>query len=269
MARTRHETAEAPAAAPRKRISADARRQQIIDVARTLFARAGIDATSMRRIAADAGVTAPLLYRHFADKDALLRAVCDGYFARLDGYMTRASLHVTTPIERLQVVMRAYVQCGLEHPNEYELTFMTALPRLRSARTSREARERHRRGETVPPELENEGTYVFGRLEEAVTEVILARRGSAAAVARKARSPANTNTEVVAEAAPIAEVIWAMGHGLVSLLNTHHEFGFSDRALLVDTSIAMVLNGVLAPHAAGPPSAAQPPRPRRRPPGRG
>ena len=91
----------------------------------------------------------------------------------------------------------------------------------------------------------------------------------AAAVPRKARSPVTANAEVVAEAAPIAEVIWAMGHGLVSLLNTHHEFGFSDRALLVDTSIAMVLNGVLARHAAVPPSAAQPPRPRRRPPGRG
>ena len=230
--------ADAPA---RRRIPAEARRAQVLAVAGALFAREGIDATSMRRIATEAGVTAPLLYRHFADKDALLRALCDAYFVTLDGYMSRACEGLDDPLARLEALMRAYVTCGLDHPHAYQLTFMTALPRLRSERKMREARALRRRREPLPPELMDEGTFVFGRLEDAVTEVLLARAPARAAGSRSSRAvPAG----IVARAAPLSEVIWAAGHGLVSLLNTHPEFGFSDRDVLVDTSIAMVLNGV-------------------------
>ncbi len=215
----------------------------MLAVAGALFAREGIDATSMRRIATAAGVTAPLLYRHFADKDALLRALCDAYFVTLDGYMSRACDGLAEPLARLEALMRAYITCGLEHPHEYELTFMTGLPRLRSERKMRQARELRRRGEPLPPEMLDEGTFVFGRLEDAVTDVLLARNSPATAydAARpRRRVPAATS----ARAAPLSEVIWAAGHGLVALLNTHQNFGFSDRDLLVNTSIAMVLNGV-------------------------
>jgi hypothetical protein len=137
--------------------------------------------------------------------------------------------------------MRAYVACGLDHPHEYELTFTTALPQLRSGRKMREARALRRRGEPLPPDMMDEGTFVFGRLEDAVTEVLLARTPPRPVASR---TPRHVPAAILARAAPLSEVIWATGHGLVSLLNTHHEFGFSDRDVLVDTTIELVLNGV-------------------------
>lgn len=51
--------------------------QDILAVARRLFVDLGYDATSMGRIAEDAGVAPNTLYWYFADKDALLIAVLD------------------------------------------------------------------------------------------------------------------------------------------------------------------------------------------------
>lgn len=53
-------------------------RARIRDAAIRAFARDGFDATSMRTIAADAGVSAALIVHHFGDKNAL-RAACDEY----------------------------------------------------------------------------------------------------------------------------------------------------------------------------------------------
>lgn len=53
------------------------RREQIIDVATTLFEEQGFHATSIDEIGAAAGITGPGLYRHFAGKDEILLAVFD------------------------------------------------------------------------------------------------------------------------------------------------------------------------------------------------
>ena len=53
------------------RLPADQRRQQLLDVARDVFAERGFHATSMDEIAEAAGVTKPVLYQHFPSKRAL------------------------------------------------------------------------------------------------------------------------------------------------------------------------------------------------------
>ncbi|SJN38493.1 Transcriptional regulator, TetR family [Microbacterium esteraromaticum] len=53
-------------------------RARIRDAAIQSFARDGFDATSMRAIAKDAGVSAALIVHHFGDKNAL-RDACDEY----------------------------------------------------------------------------------------------------------------------------------------------------------------------------------------------
>jgi AcrR family transcriptional regulator len=70
------------AEASRKRMPADQRRAQIIAAARRLFARTGFDATTTREIAAEAGISDALIYRHFPDKQALLRTIVDDGIAR-------------------------------------------------------------------------------------------------------------------------------------------------------------------------------------------
>lgn len=59
----------------RKRISAPERRLSILTAARKLFAERGFDGTKTSQIAAAAGVSEALLYRHFASKEVLYRAV--------------------------------------------------------------------------------------------------------------------------------------------------------------------------------------------------
>jgi AcrR family transcriptional regulator len=51
------------------------RRDEIIAAARTLFARQGIDATTMADIAASAGISAPTVFNYFGSKDGVLIAL--------------------------------------------------------------------------------------------------------------------------------------------------------------------------------------------------
>lgn len=62
--------------------SGAATRERIAAAARSLFAARGVDGTSIRDIAAAAGVAEGSLYRHFASKEALAHALfVDGYAA--------------------------------------------------------------------------------------------------------------------------------------------------------------------------------------------
>jgi len=60
------------------------RREQILDAATRAFARTGFTATGLDDVAAEAGVTHVILYRHFASKTDLYRAVLDRACTRLD-----------------------------------------------------------------------------------------------------------------------------------------------------------------------------------------
>src|SRR6187549_1782491 len=53
------------------RLKAPQRRQQLIEVATKLFAEYGYDATTTASIAEAAGVTEPILYRHFKSEQTL------------------------------------------------------------------------------------------------------------------------------------------------------------------------------------------------------
>src|SRR5262249_32669590 len=59
------------------------RREQILSAATRAFARAGFAATSLEDVAAEAGITRVILYRHFESKAHLYRAVLDRACARL------------------------------------------------------------------------------------------------------------------------------------------------------------------------------------------
>jgi AcrR family transcriptional regulator len=59
------------------------RREQLLDAATRAFARTGFIATGLDDVAAEAGVTHVILYRHFASKTDLYRAVLDRACVRL------------------------------------------------------------------------------------------------------------------------------------------------------------------------------------------
>jgi AcrR family transcriptional regulator len=75
--------AEAGVAAPMRRLRRAERREQLLAAATQAFARAGFAATSLDDIAAAAGISRVLLYRHFDSKTDLYRAVLDRAIGRL------------------------------------------------------------------------------------------------------------------------------------------------------------------------------------------
>ncbi len=64
-----------PAARPRPRLPADERRRAVLDAARDVFARRGYHGAGIAEIASTCGCSEPILYRHFASKQALFAAV--------------------------------------------------------------------------------------------------------------------------------------------------------------------------------------------------
>jgi TetR/AcrR family transcriptional regulator len=68
---------QAPEESSHVRLSADKRREQLLQVAVDLFARKGFKGTTTREIAAAAGVTEAIIFRHFATKEQLYTAIID------------------------------------------------------------------------------------------------------------------------------------------------------------------------------------------------
>jgi AcrR family transcriptional regulator len=84
----------APAAVrvPRRRMSADARREQLLETAREVFMRSGFGGTTVRDISDAAGVNIALLYRHFASKEELFdEAVAQPLTVALEGLVDTAN----------------------------------------------------------------------------------------------------------------------------------------------------------------------------------
>lgn len=103
-------------------------RADIIVAARRLMIDSP-DAVSMRAVADAVGVTAPSIYRHFADKDELLTAVVVDVFEELDAAMLAAGQGIEDPLERLHAYGLAYVRFAIAHPEQYRLATMDLCPR--------------------------------------------------------------------------------------------------------------------------------------------
>jgi AcrR family transcriptional regulator len=68
---------------PTRRLPRAQRREQILEAATRAFARGGFAKTGLDAIAAEAGVTPVILYRHFASKADLYREVIESGHTRL------------------------------------------------------------------------------------------------------------------------------------------------------------------------------------------
>jgi AcrR family transcriptional regulator len=98
-------------------------RERLVDAAERLFAQHGLEAVTMRQLAAELGVSPMTPYRYFADKDAILAAVRARAFNRHAEALELALEHGDTPLERANAVGRAYLDFALGHPEAYKLMF--------------------------------------------------------------------------------------------------------------------------------------------------
>ena len=100
-------------------------RDEILDATTELLLETGqAKAVSIRSVAQRVGVTPPSIYLHFADKDALLDAVCARYFEKLDKEMQRVAADQTSTIDVLRAQGLAYVRFAMKTPELYRIATM-------------------------------------------------------------------------------------------------------------------------------------------------
>ena len=93
---------------PRVRMSGTERREQLIRVGRQLFADKGYEAVTVEEVAAEAGVSKPLVYEHFGGKEGLYAVVVDREMNDLLGRIQTA-LAPDRPKVMLQSVVLAWL----------------------------------------------------------------------------------------------------------------------------------------------------------------
>jgi AcrR family transcriptional regulator len=162
-------------------------REKILDAARELLVRDGVEEVSMRKIAKKINYTATTLFHHFPNKDALLLAVCEADFLALRHSFEKIAT-IADPLERLRSMGTAYVSFALEHPSHYRLMFMTPNLHQMDLQT-----ERLRKGNP------DQDTYAFVR--ETVAMVI----------------EAGLLRDEYKDADLVAQILWSGVHGVVAL----------------------------------------------------
>jgi AcrR family transcriptional regulator len=162
-------------------------RRQILDAARSLFVERGYESVTMREIAKRIEYSPTAIYLHFADKQAVMHALCEADFLRL-AKQFRKIAEIVDPVERLCEAGRAYCAFGLKHPNHYRLMFMEPMRPPRPI-------DEHEIEKGNP----DQDAYAFlqGTIAQAMAEGRL--------------KPGLNDPEMVAQA------VWAGVHGVVSL----------------------------------------------------
>jgi len=205
----------------KKRGEGHTRREEILQAAKELFLEQGYDSTTIRKIADRVGVSAPALYLYFQDKEQMMLALCDQTFGHLIESIGEIEKSVAEPRERIRQFGEAYLRFGLKHPDEYRLIF------LGSNVPESVRKVGHRMPTDDPTRPGVNGSIVFQRLVSVLVE--------AEASGLKLNYPADT----------CAELCWMGMHGLASALILKPEFPWSNRDLLINGMLDMVLNGII------------------------
>jgi AcrR family transcriptional regulator len=104
-------------------------KDRIFNAAKTVLEQEGIPGLSMRRIAQVSGMSTMSLYRHYADKDALLNALmADGLAAwevRVRAIRTKA------PLQWLERLSDEFLSFAIEEPHRFDAAFFLPAPKAR------------------------------------------------------------------------------------------------------------------------------------------
>ncbi len=96
----------------RVRMTGKERREQLLDVGRTLFAERGFEATSIEEVATRASVSKPVVYEHFGGKEGLYAVVVDRemrtLLERVTGALTGG--HPRELLEQAALALLTYVE---------------------------------------------------------------------------------------------------------------------------------------------------------------
>jgi AcrR family transcriptional regulator len=187
-------------------------RARILDAAREIVLREGFGALTIRKIAEAIEYAPGTLYLYFENRDAIARELSFEGFRKLLEAFGLAS-RIADPVARLEEIGRAYVRFGMENPETYRLVFMED-PQLTTAvfkAAGDDPGQRAYRALLDPLETLREE----GRLQPD------------------------------ADVQALADTLWAVVHGIVSLKLTCPGFPITPVEPLVDTALRTFLDGLV------------------------
>jgi AcrR family transcriptional regulator len=106
----------------RRRLAPEVRRRLIVEAAGRLFGERGYDGTRLDAVAAAAGVTKPVLYRHFADKTALYLALLERHREDLGSFAGAIPAEGSLD-ERLRAVLEVWLDYVEAHDYAWRMLF--------------------------------------------------------------------------------------------------------------------------------------------------
>lgn len=106
--------ADAPALTRR---APEVRRRRVLDAARRLFLSEGYERSRMEQVAAEAGVSVGLIYKHHPTKAHLLQAVRDEYEDRFLAALACPEVLRTPPAERFRPIVEALFDTARASPD--------------------------------------------------------------------------------------------------------------------------------------------------------
>lgn len=107
----------------RKQALNDSRRALVLDAARSVFQRLGIEGASIREIAKEAGYTPGAIYSYFENKEAIYGALLAESLERLNAEVDAAGASATSPADLLKAKASAWFGFYAANPRDLDLGF--------------------------------------------------------------------------------------------------------------------------------------------------
>lgn len=167
--------------------------EKILRAAHKLMDSGGADAVSMRRVADAVGITPMAIYRHFPNREALLKRISDDSFASVAQDWEARSRHRDV-YKGLLKAQEQYLDYALSHPNLFDHAF--SVRRDDARRFPEDFRDRQ------SPTL----TVIADRLAEGMERGLFRQ----------------------ADPWDVAMTLWGLGHGLIALYRAGR-FSYDDK----------------------------------------
>lgn len=198
-----------------RRGQGDRLREEILSAVEQLLVQTGdAEAVSIRAVGQLVGVTAPSIYRHFVDKDAMVRAACTQAWERFDHYLIEAAVSESDPLLSIKAEALAYLRFASAHPGEYKVLFMVP------------------NGET-----DEQAQAVFTMEKSEYTSLVYIAQSVKAAIEANVMLP-------IADPMTMATMLWASVHGIASLRIAKPEVPWPSVEDQLEVMFAMLANGI-------------------------
>ena len=114
-----------PKATPEQRAAV---RRSIQGAAAEIYREEGIASISARAVAVKAGVSVGTIYSYFGDLTGLMQSLWTGRVGEQDKVFHRLAAEHGNPIQRIEALLKAYLQFGIDQPDLYRGTLMFVRP---------------------------------------------------------------------------------------------------------------------------------------------